>query len=132
MRMDSVRQMIDFSLERLGVNRAYLGGLLGVSERTISEWQNKQIGDLPPKGKRLQRLVEVVNFIEHERGILPTSEIMNVLQNGRIPMDGDDEDSNSISLIGYITAFPEEHAWIANARSAMDDYFPPHRRAQEE
>jgi hypothetical protein len=130
MRMDSVKQMVDFSLDRLGVNRAYLAGLLGVSERTLSDWQNKQVGELLHKGRRLQRLVEVIHFIERERG---RTVIMDVLQNGRVPMDGDDEDSNSIALIGYITAFPEEHGWIANVRAALDEHLPPlPRQAQGE
>ena len=37
-------------------------------------------------------------------------------------MDGDDEETSSMSLISYITAFPDDHGWRANVKTALNDY----------
>lgn len=80
---------------------------------------------MPPKGERLRRLDQVLGYISKKyQGKLQPKQVKSLLHDARVPMEGDDEDTSSMSLIGYITMFPLEHGWQANVDAAIADYFP--------
>jgi hypothetical protein len=117
----AMQAAIDKMLGTLAINRSYLAGMLGVSERTLVEWRNRTPSELPPKARRLLRLIEVIEMIE-KSGAGKGVEILRILQNGRVPLGGEDEDTGSVSLVGYINAFPEDGGWRANVSQAVEEF----------
>ena len=120
--MEYLGQAIDELQEKLGgISSTKLGNLLGVSERSISEWKRKRMNDIPPKAVRALRTLDVVNEV---RKICPgysPQEIYSLLENGRISLGGiDDEDS--ISLIGFIRANPNVKPWLPQVKDAITDF----------
>src|ERR1039458_5124159 len=108
---DSVPQAIDTLIHKLGRNQAYLAGLIGVSERTLSEWRSRGVGELPPKAARFVRLKNAVDYLLTQKKVAET-ELVDVLNNGRVPISQPiDEDNDSMALVAYLTSFPEEQAW---------------------
>ncbi len=119
---DSVPQAIDMLVRALGRNQTYLAALLGISERTLSEWRSRGVGELPPKALRLVRLKDAVDYLLNQKKIAAT-ELVDVLNNGRVPISPPiDEDNDSMALVAYLTAFPEERAWMPAVDAALEDY----------
>lgn len=121
MSAESPKQIIMILTEMLDVSPASLAGLLGVSERSLSDWKNRPVSNLPPKAYRLMRLREVVNLTKTLRPDYTAQELRSLLENGRIPLGGL-EDEESISLIGYIQAEPTSKTWQSCVKSAIDDF----------
>ena len=107
MHYDSTGQMIDDMLETLSVSKTRLAAMLGVSERTLTDWRSKGVGDLRTKALRLARLCEVVAEL---RKLAPETKPLNILEDGRVPVSADDE-LDSITLLAYVNAYPEERGW---------------------
>ena len=92
--------------------------MLGVSERTLTDWRSKGVGDLRTKALRLVRLCDVVAEVHR---LAPATKPLDVLEDGRVPVSGDDE-IDSITLLAYVNAYPEEKGWLANVDAAVQDY----------
>ncbi|MES2614187.1 MAG: hypothetical protein V4591_02100 [Bdellovibrionota bacterium] len=123
MNFDSTKQIIQAATYKLNINNSHLAGILGVSERTLFDWIQKPVEEIPPKGKRLIRLMEVIEYIgKYYPNQSSANRMMSILQDGRVPMGGADEETNSMALISYVAAFPEERGWVANVAAAIKDY----------
>ena len=118
MRHDSTGQMIDFMRKALGISNTRLAALLGVSDRTLTEWRSKGVGDLRTKARRLVRLCDVVAKLQE---LAPQVPPLNVLEDGCLPV-ADDEEIGSITLLSYVNAYPEDKGWRPCVTAALDDY----------
>lgn len=92
-----------------------LASMLGVSERSLSTWRKQNEENISPKAFRMKRLGEVLEYIKKmkldvEQDLSPQL-VRAILENSRVLLDGDDEDEQDISLIGYIKAYPKERSW---------------------
>lgn len=107
----------------LGVTHTQLAAMLLVSERSIYDWARRPVDELPPKGLRLLRLGEVVDelHIVMPKNDLDPGRMLAILSDGVVPITFD-EDSGPMTLISYITAFPEDRGWRANVTAAALDY----------
>lgn len=123
------KDQIDYLLKTLNINRSRLAALLGTSEKSILEME--KFDRIVYCDNGLKRLCQAVELIEKEER--NSRSALYILENGRVPLshDSDDEDSNSISLIGYITAFPDDVGWVANVFFAIGDYHGQNRQNGE-
>lgn len=120
---DSVKQAISTLTETLRINEAHLAGMLNVTEKSLHEWKKLGVGELTPKAKRLKRTYEAVAFIKNNFSAdINTSEIKNVLENGRITIDPNDEEDGTTALISFIRAHPETDVWVPSVKEAVSDY----------
>lgn len=119
---DSVKQAINTLTKLMGINETYLAGMLNVTEKSLNEWKKLGAGDLTPKALRLKRCFEVATYIQKNFSeSIKTSEIKNVLENGRITLDPDDEDDGTTALISYILAHPDG-IWVPVTKEAVENY----------
>ena len=127
--MDLLNRVAD----ALGVSKAQLAGMLMVTERSLYDWAVRPADELPPKGRRLVRLVEVVDelVVLMQKHDIPLDKMRSVLNDGAVPINYGDADDPPMSLISYVTAFPEEHGWKANVTAAVLDY-KEYMKAQKE
>lgn len=118
------QDILKFVADSLGVTRTEIAAMLLVTERSLYDWAPRSLSELPPKGQRLRRLSEVLTELgqDMKKNGLPADKMLAVLKDGRVPVDGDDEETGSMSLISYLTAFPDDHGWRANVKAALDDY----------
>jgi len=123
------KDQIDYLLKTLSIDRSRLAALLGTSKKSILEMEKFDRVVYSDNG--LKRLCQAVELIEKEER--NSRSALYILENGRVPLshDNDDEDSNSISLIGYITAFPDDVGWVANVFFAIGDYHGQNRQNGE-
>jgi hypothetical protein len=121
---DSVKAMVGFLKTAFNASPTQLAGHLRISERTLTEWQQKGgIGDLKGKQLRLRRLADVVGYLQER---LKEPDARNVIVNGRVRIgpspDEDSEDDGTMSLMAWIVEFPEEKAWPGVVDEAAKDY----------
>lgn len=121
---DSTKQMIHFALEKLQISNTQLAAMLGVSEKSLNDWKNLQMGDLTPKAKRLKRLYEVLSYLEHTYGKMLNLNYMKILIDGLIVLDPSDEEFGHTTLLTFITSDPENTAWVGNVKMAMESFEP--------
>ena len=121
-KFDSYKHAIETLCPTLGVSRTTLAGMLGITERSLSEWENLGTGDSTPKSKRLLLLYNVVRLFSKEFPKMPAKAYKEVLENSRVIFDPDDEEDGSISLINLIVAEPEEKCWVDTTKHAVGDY----------
>jgi hypothetical protein len=116
----------------IGVNRIQLAALLGVSDRAIADWVPRALEELTTtKGLRLRRLAEVAAHLQAKLGGSYTPELCRkVIEDGRVPLEGVGDD-DTVSLISYICACPDEKGWPANADAALADYLHYLKRRKE-
>jgi hypothetical protein len=122
--IDLASYLLSNILEKLAISRTQLAAMLMVTDRTLYDWADRQVSELPPKGRRLARLWQIINELESvipEFG-LSQDHITAILNDGRIPVESDDDESDSMSLVSYITAHPDDHGWKANVHVAVQDY----------
>lgn len=122
--VDSTKQMIEYSMEKLNLSSTQLAALLGVSERSLNEWKTLQMGDLTPKAKRLLRLFEVLSYLETHFDSSKNLNYMKVLFDGLIILDPNDDEFGHTTLLTFITSDPENKAWVANVNMAMESFEP--------
>ena len=124
--------MIDKLLKDLGINRTQLAALLGVSDRAVSEWMTKPIKELTTtKALRLRRLTDVVSHLMAKLGSGYRPELgRKVIEDGRVPLAGVGDD-DTVTLISYVCACPEEQGWPANVDAALADYMHYLKRRNE-
>lgn len=120
--IDSLGQASDQLIETLGVSRKMLAGLLGVSERNMSEWEKKNLDNVTPKAKRLVLLYNLVRYIEEQFPLVPSKMYRELLENSRVVIDPDDSEDGSVSLINMIISDPDEKYWPQVAGSAIKEY----------
>jgi transcriptional regulator with XRE-family HTH domain len=120
--LDNLRQASEQLTELLGVNRTMLAGLLGVTERSMSEWEKKSIGNITPKAKRLALLYNLVRFIEQKYPTVPAKMYREILENSRVTIDPNDPEDGSISLMNMVISDPDEKYWPQIAGSAIKEY----------
>lgn len=120
--LDNLRQASEQLTELLGVNRTMLAGLLGVTERSMSEWEKKAMGEITPKAKRLALMYNLVRFIEQKYPAVPPKMYREILENSRVIIDHDDPEDGSISLMNMIISDPDEKYWPQIAGSAIKEY----------
>jgi hypothetical protein len=120
--LDNLRQASEQLTELLGVNRTMLAGLLGVTERSMSEWEKKSIGDITPKAKRLALMYNLVRFIEQKYPNVPAKMYREILENSRVTIDPNDPEDGSISLMNMVISDPDEKYWPQIAGSAIKEY----------
>lgn len=121
-KLDSLKQASELLTGVLGVNRTMLAGLLGVTERSMSDWEKKALGDITPKAKRLVLLYELVRFIEEKYSSVPAKMYREVLENSRVVVDPDDLEDGTVSLMNMVISDPEEKYWPQIANSAIQEY----------
>jgi hypothetical protein len=124
MQYDSVKGIVGFLKTALDASPTQLAGHLRISERTLTEWQQKSgLGDLKGKQLRLSRLAQVVSYLQEQR---KEPDARNVIVNGRVrigpPPDEDSEDDGTMSLMAWLVEFPEEQAWAGIVDEAANDY----------
>ncbi len=115
-----ITEAIDYLSPLLG-NRVYLAALLGVSERTLSEWET--VHPIPLKANRLFRLKEGVRYLRDVFGVTDDN-LLSVLQNGRVDTGVyQSDDEGSVSLIGYLVSLPyAEFTTLDYVEAAYDDW----------
>lgn len=112
----SVTDVIKELTEELGINRAYLAGLLDVSERSLSNWESSRlVARLPPKGKRLSLLHKVLKEIRATNAGLNGTMLIYLLTNVSIRLEGDE-----VSLLTVINDDPETIYWKQVLKEAME------------
>jgi hypothetical protein len=121
-RADSTKEMIHTILDKLQVSPTQLAALLGVSERSLIEWKSLGLGELTPKAKRLSRLYDVLSFVSEKYEKIGKLNYMKILIDGRITLDPTDDEFGFTSLITFITSDPENTAWVANVKEAMESF----------
>jgi transcriptional regulator with XRE-family HTH domain len=120
---DSLKQIIAKLTNELAISATQLAALVGVSERTLSDWKIKGPGDLPPKAARLARLAEAVDEIGKLEQGATSGKILSILNNGDVPLGSASwPDVDAIPLIQYICVFPKETGWKANVDAAVKDH----------
>ncbi len=63
--LDNLKQASEALVVVLGVhNKTMLAGLLGVTERSLQDWEKKPMRELTPKAKRLTLLYQLAQYIE--------------------------------------------------------------------
>ncbi len=117
---DSTKQMVHFLTEELSINNSYLAGMLGVSEKSLNDWKSLPMGDLTPKAKRLMRLFQVISYLKTNFKEVSHKEYKNVLLNGRIVLDPNDEEDGTTSLMSFVISEPEAKAWPAIVEAAVN------------
>lgn len=120
--LDNLKQATDLLIGVLGVNRTMLAGLLGVTERSMADWEKKALGDITPKSKRLVLLYQLVRFIEEKHPKIPQKMYREILENSRVVIDPEDLEDGSISLMNMVITDPEEKYWVQIADSAIKEY----------
>lgn len=120
--LDSLKQASDLLTGVLGVNRTMLAGLLGVTERSMSDWEKKDLGDITPKAKRLVLLYQLVRFIEQKYPAVPHKMYREILENARVEIDPEDSEDGSVSLMNMVISDPDEKYWPQIANSAIKEY----------
>lgn len=108
----------------LDITHTQIAAMLMVTERSLYDWAKRAVDELPPKGHRLARLAEVVDEL---RVVMPKFDVSSdrmlaVLNDGTVPINYDADSDTSMTLISYITAFPEDRGWRANVTAAVMDY----------
>jgi len=122
MKTKKAKEAIEALLKQLVVTRTQLAGMLGVSERAVSEWANRTLEELTTdKGMRFRRLNEVVTYLSSKLGDKNHRYLRAIIEDGRIPMTGIGDDDTA-SLISYICACPDEKGWRANVDAAFNEY----------
>jgi len=107
----------------LEIHEPLLAGMLGITTKSLNKWKNMKSSELPLKVKRLELTYEIVSYITQSYpGKFRGPEIKNVLENGRVIIDPNDEDDGATSLISFICAHPEEIAWVAVVKEAVNNY----------
>lgn len=119
---DNANQAVVQLTEWLGVNETHLAGLLGVTPKSLADWKKRNPGDLPPKAHRLERLYQVVTYLQKHHPEIQAKEYKGLIENGRITIDPDDAEEGSISLLNFINAEPEAKAWAPCVDSVIVDY----------
>lgn len=120
---DGYKHAISVVSDVLEMNRSYLAGFLGVTERSLSTWENLGGGETTPKSKRMKLLYNVLKYISENYDKIPSKDYKFILENGRITIDPDDEDDDgTISLINYILSNPDERYWVSCVREAVEGF----------
>ncbi len=120
--LDNLKQASEILTGTLGVNRTLLAGLLGVTERSLQEWEKKPLGDITPKAKRLELLYNLIRFMEQKYPKVPAKMYREILENSRVVIDQDDPEDGSTSLMNMVISDPEEKYWPQIANSAIKEY----------
>jgi len=120
--IDNLRQASEQLTELLGVSRTMLAGLLGVTERSMSEWEKKNLDNVTPKAKRLVLLYNLVRYMEEQFSLVPSKMYRELLENSRVVIDPDDSEDGSVSLINMVISDPDEKYWPQIAGSAIKEY----------
>lgn len=122
MKSQKTKEIIATLLKQLSLTRTQFAAMLGVSERALSDWANKSLEEMTTeKAQRFRRVVEVVDYLNAKVGGKNHNTVLNILEDGRVPMSGVGGD-DSLSLISYICASPSDLGWRANADAAMAEY----------
>ncbi len=106
----------------LSINKTFLAGMLGVTDRSLTEWEGMGAGEETPKSKRLVMLYNVVRTISKEFPMIPHKAYREVLENSRIVFDPDDEEDGSISLMNLVVTEPDEKFWFDATKSSVKSY----------
>lgn len=108
----------------LGITHTQLAATLMVTERSLYDWAKRPVDELPPKGLRLSRLAEVVDELQivMPKNDLNPERMRAVLTDGVVPITFDEDSDIPMTLISYITAFPDDRGWKANVTAAVLDY----------
>ena len=120
--LDNLKQASEQLTRLLGVSRTMLAGLLGVTERSMSEWEKKSLNDITPKAKRLLLLYNLVRYIEQKYPKVPAKMYREILENSRVIFDPNDLEDGSISLMNMVISDPDEKYWPQIAGSAINEY----------
>lgn len=120
-KLDSFKQAIEVLCGVLKVNRTMLAGLVGVTEKSLQDWEGRGIGDATPKSKRLELLYKVAMFIEKNHPNLNYNYYRRVLENSVIVFDVDSEDGYT-TIMNLIIDTPEETYWQPLVQAAVKDY----------
>lgn len=120
--LDNLRQASNELTETLGINKTMLAGLLGVTERSMLEWEKKSLSDITPKSKRLVLLYNLVRFMEQKYPTISKKMYRELLENSRVVIDPDDLEDGSISLMNMVINDPDEKYWPQIASSAIENY----------
>jgi hypothetical protein len=118
------KDQIDYLLKTLNIDRSRLAALLNMEEKSILEMEKFDRVVYCDNG--LKRLCQVVEMIEKEERSGRSA--LYILENIGIPLTHGKHDEfgnyieNSILLIDYVTAFPDDVGWVANVFFAMGDY----------
>lgn len=105
-------------LRKLDIDESRLASMLAVSVVTVRDWREQSAAELAKgKGNRLVRLNQVVDYLVAKISDAP-ERILEILEDGRVPIADAGED-DSISLISYICAAPEDMGWEANVNEAI-------------
>jgi hypothetical protein len=120
---DSPNQAVTQLMNWLGMEReSYLAGFLGVSPKSLTDWKKRPIAELPPKSHRLVRLFEVVSYLKNRHPELHQRDYKNLLENGRLVIDPEDEDEGSISLLNFIVEEPDARVWRACVEQVVSEF----------
>lgn len=118
--MAKLRKYVDTILKKNIVpNRTFLAGLLGVTERSLTDWEKMDTNNYSPKAKRLILLNQIISLMCKE---FPDSNHYDLLCNSRIVIDPKDKEDGEISLINFILSDPDNTFWYQISKSAITDY----------
>lgn len=104
------------------ISRTVLAGMLGVTERSLSEWDTRAIGDATPKALRLDLLFRVIGLIKSEFKDVPAKMYREILENSRYVFDKEDEEDGSVSLLGLINSDPKNKYWETVSKECIRNY----------
>lgn len=119
---DGHKHAIEVLCGVLGVSKTFLAGMLGVTERSLSEWESLGSGESTPKSKRLVLLYNIVQLISKDYSNIPPKAYRDILENSRIEFDPNDAEDGSISLMNLVVTEPEEKFWPTLTKKAVQDY----------
>jgi transcriptional regulator with XRE-family HTH domain len=120
-RFDSYKQASTTLREAFGVNRTHLAGLMGVTEKSLLDWESRPVGDGTPKSKRLELLYEVTRFINSKFPELESVYYRRVLENSIVIFDHEDEEG-FITLMNLIVHDPSVQYWQPIVEKSITDY----------
>lgn len=79
------------------------------------------MGDLTPKAHRLTRLYQIMCYLNSKHADIPTIAHKNLIENGRVAVDIDDDDG-TISLLNFILSEPDSRYWIPCVEQVVSEY----------
>ena len=120
---ENYREVSEHVRSKMGnISKTMLAGLLGVTERSLSDWEGRMIGQATPKALRLELLFKVVLFLEKEFPKVPHNMYREILDNSTFEFDNSDDEDGSISLIGMIVADPKNQYWRSIVKNSVSEY----------
>ena len=128
---NSMKEAIASITKSLNFNETYMAGFLGVTVKTIDDWKKREMGDLPPKARRLVRLYEVIHYLQDRHKEIPESSYKNLIENGRITIDPSDPEDGSTTLISFILAEPAAKIWAPCVDEVVNEFQKSNQKKAE-